>query len=141
MFDLLFANFDLLTVSLTKLFLLGIWPSFMACKYSFQVAGFEFAEGSGDAVSKETLSSEQGEQNELVATDSKSSAENWMGVEVGCWLSGGLFRGGCGLRMGMGLGECIRGGQHGRWGVMDALGRRDGAAEHMDGSTICSGWR
>ena len=74
MFDLLFANFDLLTVSLSKLFLLGIWPSFKACMYSSQVAGLVFAGGSGDDVSKETLSSEQGEQNELVATDSKSSA-------------------------------------------------------------------
>ena len=107
--------------------------------HSFQVVGIVFVGGSGDDVSKETLSSEQGEQNELVASDSKSLAENWMGVEVGCWLSGGSFRGGCGLRMGMGLGECILGGQHGRWGVTEALGWRDGAAEHMDGSGGGSG--
>ena len=58
---------------------------------------------------------------------------------MGCGSIGGSFRGGCGLRMGMGLGECILGGQHGRWGVMDALGRREGAAEHMDGSGGGSG--
>jgi hypothetical protein len=44
--------------------------------YSFQVVGLVFAGGSGDDVSKETLSSEQGEQNRLVESDSKSSAEN-----------------------------------------------------------------
>ena len=72
MFDLLFANFVLLTVSFTKLFLLGIWPSFKACMYSSQVVGLVFAGGSGDDVSKETLSSEQGGQNRLVGSVSES---------------------------------------------------------------------